>query len=425
MHDVPPGETSSKADRPTLYLTLMTIVAVVLSGWALHALATVFVPLLTAILLALAVIPVRDWIRKRVSRRFQWLGIVAAMALILLILAGFVAGVWIAAQQVTERVPSLGRQLVGELQDGGQQGSVPEQTTAEPGDLLDMATDALVAGDAPTGEDRTSRPDAATASAPPGGNDPVRGAAESIGSADQSPAPFLRMVGERSLRLAGGLAEAILSSFLSLVAGVALILFLTLLLLIESGEWRGKIRTIMQPRNEWRLTESADVIAGKVRDYLGMRAVVGAATALLYALWLWLFGVDLVLVWALLTFLLNFVPTIGSLIAGLLPVAYAMITQSWGSALAVGAGLLVIEQVMGNYFDPRLLGRSIALSPLVILVSLVFWGWVWGIAGTLLAVPVTVAMVVLGAHVPVLRPYALLLTDRTSMRGLDEATRAK
>src|SRR5690606_31090823 len=139
--------------------------------------------------------------------------------------------------------------------------------------------------------------------------------------------------GERSLRLAGGLAEAILSSFLSLVAGVALILFLTLLLLIESGEWRGKIRTIMQPRNEWRLTESADVIAGKVRDYLGMRAVVGAATALLYALWLWLFGVDLVLVWALLTFLLNFVPTIGSLIAGLLPVAYAMITQSWGSAL--------------------------------------------------------------------------------------------
>lgn len=155
-----------------------------------------------------------------------------------------------------------------------------------------------------------------------------------------------------------------------------------------------------------------------------MRVVLGLATSALYCAWLWLFDVDLIVVWALVSFLLNFIPTIGSIVAGSVIVLYTFITRDLGTAAAVGAGILVIEQIMGNYVDPKLAGRSIALSPLVVMVALIFWGWVWGIAGALLAVPMTTVLVVIGAHIPATRPLALLLTDRTSMKGLDDATTA-
>jgi AI-2 transport protein TqsA len=210
-----------------------------------------------------------------------------------------------------------------------------------------------------------------------------------------------------------------------MLAGLVIVFFLTLLILAESADWGEKLRTVAQPRTEWRLTESAEVIAGKVRTYLLVRTVLGLATAALYALWLWLFGVELIFVWALLTFLLSFVPVVGSLIAGLLPVTFALVMQDWGTALMVGAGILVIEQVMGNYVEPKLEGDHIAVSPLVVLMSLLFWSWIWGIPGALLAVPATASLAVLGAHVPALRSWALLLTNRTTMRGLREVTRLK
>ena len=212
---------------------------------------------------------------------------------------------------------------------------------------------------------------------------------------------------------------------MGIVSALVVIFFLTLLILIESRDWGRKISTITHWRTEWRLTESAEVIAQKVRAYLLIRGVLGLATAALYGLWLWFFGAGLIFVWALLTFLLNFIPTVGSIIAGLLPVIYIVATQDLGTAVAVGAGLLVIEQVMGNFIDPKVSGNRISVSPLVVLVGLLFWSWIWGIPGALLAAPVTVALVVLGAHVPILRPWALLLSDRTDMEGLTEATRPK
>ena len=210
---------------------------------------------------------------------------------------------------------------------------------------------------------------------------------------------------------------------MAIVSALVVIFFLTLLILIESGDWRKKIASITHRRNEWRLTESAEVIAQKVRAYLLIRAVLGLITAALYGLWLWFFGVGLILVWAILTFLLNFVPTVGSIIAGLLPTVYAFVTLDFGTAVGVGIGLLLIEQVMGNFVDPKVAGSRVAASPLVVLVALLVWSWIWGVPGALLAVPVTVSLIVLGAHVPVLRPWALLLSDRTDMAGLKDATK--
>ena len=118
---------------------------------------------------------------------------------------------------------------------------------------------------------------------------------------------------------------------------------------------------------------AVDLVAEKTRSYLWVRFILGIVTALLYVGWLWIFGLDLLIVWALLTFVFNFVPSIGSLISGILPVVYAFATRDPWTAVMVGAGVLAIEQVMGNYIDPRVQGRHLSISALVILCALLFW----------------------------------------------------
>src|SRR5690606_27153103 len=105
-------------------------------------------------------------------------------------------------------------------------------------------------------------------------------------------------------------------------------------------------------------------------------------------------GTPLLLVWAVLALLLNFIPTFGSLIAGALPVLFVLGQQDLSTALFVGAGLLIIEQIMGNYVDPKVTGHQLALSPLVVLVSLVLWTWLWGITGALIATPMTMLLAI-------------------------------
>jgi AI-2 transport protein TqsA len=102
---------------------------------------------------------------------------------------------------------------------------------------------------------------------------------------------------------------------------------------------------------------------------------------------------------------------------------FAFMQQGLETGLIVAVGLLVFEQIMGNIIEPRVQGQRLSISPLVVLVSLLVWGWIWGITGTLLAVPLTVLMIIGFAHIRALRPLALLLSDADSMKGLGEATR--
>lgn len=403
-----PSEGSG--ERPAIRTILLVIIALVLSGWALHAMSSVFVPLVASVMIALAVMPVRDWVQRRVSRKFGWLGVVAAMALLLLVVGLFFGALWLAAQQVIAQIPG----------GTGQITQVIEQAMPQEGAEAQGGTEAQP----PQGDAGSSLPlGLPSGVAEPSALGQVPQAGQESGG--ESAGGLASRFGDTLVSVLTRVAKTLLGSAVGIVSALVVIFFLTLLILIESRDWGRKISTITHWRTEWRLTESAEVIAQKVRAYLLIRGVLGLATAALYGLWLWFFGAGLIFVWALLTFLLNFIPTVGSIIAGLLPVIYIVATQDLGTAVAVGAGLLVIEQVMGNFIDPKVSGNRISVSPLVVLVGLLFWSWIWGIPGALLAAPVTVALVVLGAHVPILRPWALLLSDRTDMEGLTEATRPK
>ncbi|HVG48340.1 MAG TPA: AI-2E family transporter [Rubellimicrobium sp.] len=416
-----PAQAAQRGERQDLRVVFLAIIALVLMGWALKGLAVVLMPLTAAILIALAVMPVRDWVAARVPGWMSWLGVGAAMAVVFLVLAVFIGVLVLAARQIVGELPVGPGEVVemiqgrpsGESEDSGDSGG-GENAVAE-GAVAGAEAAPEVADEASggAGEGETG----ARSGAQAGGDGGVLS-----GLFPGSAMDTFRQLGERALGAAGGAAAAILNSAVSVLASLVLVLFLTLLILAESGDWRRKVIAALPWPDDWRLKESSDVIAQKARAYMLSQALLGLVSACLYALWLGFWGIGLLLVWPLLIFVLNFIPTVGSLVGGTLPVAYTLITRDVGTAVAVGLGILAIENVMGNLVGPRVQGKNLALSPLVILVALAFWGWTWGIAGALLAVPVTVGMVVLGAHVPVLRPWALLLSNQTGWAGLDDAT---
>lgn len=400
-------------EQPHLVRTwLLVAITVILTGWALKAAGAFLVPVVFSFFLALLVAPVDRWVRAKVPRGFGWLGHAAAMGAILAAVLIFVSLIWFAAQQLVTRFPmpteagNLLPQFGSEVHGGQGAAQGATQGAAEAG------------GSASPGG----------GSASPGGGSASQGGASPGG--ESGPAALFAQAremlsgagGSFAARLAGwasGIATSILNAAGAVVGAVTLVLFLTFIMLIEGSEWQQKIVSALGPSAREKTLDSVGTIADRLRRYLLARTLLGLVTAALYALWLWIFGVDLLIVWALLAFLMNYIPTLGSLIAGILPVFYAFMQKDPGTAMLVGGGILVIEQVMGNYVDPRVQGNQVSLSSLVVLVTLLVWGWIWGIAGAVLAVPITICVMIICAHVRPLRPFALMLSNATDMDGLN------
>jgi AI-2 transport protein TqsA len=149
--------------------------------------------------------------------------------------------------------------------------------------------------------------------------------------------------------------------------------------------------------------------AEQVQKYLAIKAAVSALTGVLATVLCVALGVDFPLLWGLVAFLFNFVPAVGSIIAAVPPVLLALVDGGPVVAAAVGAGYLTINVAIGNFLEPRLMGRRLGLSPAVVIVSLVFWGWVWGPVGMLLSVPLTVIVKILLEQSEDLRWVGILL----------------
>ncbi|MCP4217643.1 MAG: AI-2E family transporter, partial [bacterium] len=113
----------------------------------------------------------------------------------------------------------------------------------------------------------------------------------------------------------------------------------------------------------------------------------------------------------LLVFILNFIPSFGSVIATLFPLTIGFLQYGFsGRVLLVGVGLMVTQFVIGNVIEPRITGKSLNLSPIVILISLIFWGYVWGVVGMMLAVPLTSSLKIVFEHIPTLKPISQLIS---------------
>jgi len=206
-----------------------------------------------------------------------------------------------------------------------------------------------------------------------------------------------------------------LGNFLGNAGLVAAYLFF---LFIEQQYFRAKLDALFRnPERREEVRGIIDQIDDDVRKYVGMKTLVSAMTALLsWAIMAWV-GLDFAAFWALLIFILNYIPNIGSLIATALPALLALVQFDTLQPFAVIAiGVTAIQLFVANVVEPRMMGSSLNLSPLVIILSLVLWGTLWGAPGMFLCVPImAVAMIVL-AHFPQTRPVAVLLSADGKVR---------
>lgn len=180
----------------------------------------------------------------------------------------------------------------------------------------------------------------------------------------------------------------------------------------EVESFRRKINRELDGDESAELVEAVDAIAVKVRQYLWVTTITSALTGAATLALSLAVGLDLALVWALLNFLLNYIPIVGNFVGIVPPTLYAVIQfGGWVMPAIVLAGFSIIQIAISNFVAPTLQGRSLALTPMAVILPLSVWSWIWGVAGALIAVPMTSAAVVLCNHFPSVRWIATLLSD--------------
>lgn len=177
------------------------------------------------------------------------------------------------------------------------------------------------------------------------------------------------------------------------LSNTLLVVLILVFMLLEAAGFPRKLEVALgaEPGEVGRFT----AVTRQVQQYLAIKTVVSLATGVIAGLFVWAVGLDFALLWGLVAFLLNYIPTIGSIIAGIPPVLLALIQIGPGTALLVALGFVVVNTVFGNLIEPSLMGRRLGLSTLVVFLSLVFFGWMWGTIGMLLAVPLTMVVKIL------------------------------
>jgi AI-2 transport protein TqsA len=346
-----PEQSSQTIRLPALVSAAAVMLIAGVSWWLLKELAPVLRPLLVAVILAYILMPYHSRLRKRVSAPVS-LAILAAITI------GILLGLALAIQMSVDAMTAEWPMFQGRLDRGlaSAQAYVHEQ-----------APELMSEGDSPIGE----------------------------------------KVRELMTFAAQPLLSAAASAFLeACVVGLYL-----LFLLLEASHFPDRVR---KAYTEERAEEILD-IAGKVNSaivsYLMAKVKSSLVLAVPVGLILGLLGVKFALLWAVLTFLCNFVPYLGSVTAFVLPVGFAFLQLDPGwRPVAVAVLLLGCQIASASVVEPMLLGKAVGLSPLVILGSLAFWGLLWNIPGMLIAVPLTVVAVIVMNHFDFTRPVAKLMS---------------
>jgi predicted PurR-regulated permease PerM len=222
---------------------------------------------------------------------------------------------------------------------------------------------------------------------------------------------------DKAAASAGTVLKRASSHMLSASTGLFLALTFLVLGLLEVRAFRHKL---VGDRVESALARSLSDVATDFQRYIAARTFLGLLTGVLSGLGAWAIGLDYPFIWGLTNFLLNYFPTIGSILGVLPPALYALAQSDGGMGLALlSLGVIGgIQLIMGNYIDPLVQGRVLSLSPLIVLFSVAFWGWMWGVAGAFIGVPITIATVLICRRFESTRWIATLLAETEDSRAL-------
>ncbi|APF18642.1 AI-2E family transporter [Caldithrix abyssi] len=216
----------------------------------------------------------------------------------------------------------------------------------------------------------------------------------------------------KNLNITEGVLNSV-GTFLTFLFKTVIVIIFLAYFLMGKRNIDVKIRLAFDHTQAERIISILNSVTTQVQRYLGAKTVVSFLTGGISILIFLAFGLDFAIFWGFLIFLFNYIPNIGSIIASLLPVIFSLVQfGSFSKAFWMLLALAVLQTTMGNLVEPRLMGRTLNLSPLMVIISLIFWGYLWGVAGMILAVPILATLTIIFENVPELRFLSVFLRGK-------------
>ncbi|MDO4896015.1 MAG: AI-2E family transporter, partial [Moraxella sp.] len=209
-------------------------------------------------------------------------------------------------------------------------------------------------------------------------------------------------------------ASSLMGGVSSLASSMFVLVLLVLFMLFEAKDFRSKLAYVLSHHKQDGFdNDKVSLILQSVIRYLGLKALISLFTGLCVWALLVVLDVQYAVLWATLCFLLNFVPNIGSVMAAIPVVLQAFLLNGFSIGASVMVGILLINIVIGNLLEPKIMGKNLGLSTLMVFLSLLFWGWLLGVVGMLLSVPLTMTLKIVLEANPKTAHYAVLMGDDT------------
>ena len=216
------------------------------------------------------------------------------------------------------------------------------------------------------------------------------------------------------------LATRILTPVLHPLAAAAIIFIVAIFILLQQDDVRDRVIRLFGSRDLHRTTLAMDDAARRLSRFFLIQLGINATFGVIIAAGLYFIGLPSPLLWGIIAALMRFVPYIGSYVAAAVPILLAAaVDPSWSLTLWVAALFLLTEPIIGQLVEPMLYGRSTGLSPISVVISAIFWGWLWGPVGLILSTPLTLCLVVLGRHVKQLEFLNVLFGDRPALTKVE------
>ncbi|WP_171122801.1 MULTISPECIES: AI-2E family transporter [unclassified Ruegeria] len=209
-----------------------------------------------------------------------------------------------------------------------------------------------------------------------------------------------------------GFAQGVIGSAGAFLSAFFLVLLYVPFMLIERTPMRAKIKlAVKDEETAEKVRRILDRTSDSVQRYVGIKTFASALTGFGSYLVMASVGLDFAETWAVLAFILNFIPTVGSIIGVALPTVVALVQfEEVIPLLIVLGGCGAVQFSVGNILEPMLLGRSLNLSPFMVILALTFWTAIWGVAGALMSVPITVCIMIVMSNIPATKPIAILMS---------------
>lgn len=213
-----------------------------------------------------------------------------------------------------------------------------------------------------------------------------------------------------------GVIQNVVSSLSTMLKDFFVTMIFWIFMIFGKSSFEKRINFAFESKGE-KIEKTIQSINVQLQSYIVIKTIVSLVIALFSTILFLIYGVDFAFLWGLLTFILNFIPNIGSLIAITGPILISLFQHGLGfTTISFAVILIVAHNIVGNLIEPKYMGMQMDLSPVFVLLSLILWGWIWGIPGMFLSVPIAAAIKILFFNIPALKPIAILMGTKTKER---------